>query len=819
MHDPHANRTDSTVEPAATDREPSNPPPATPSLADPDRVLDIISDVEAKLQRIRSAQTSQTEEFASLAQRQIAVEAAEASIAEARQAVQDQQESLHFEIDDFEKKRLHFVAAQEQFNERKALLRDEIAAIEQRRHELDDQSHAVERARAELDDARRALDEQRAADAAIVDQARHAVGEFDALTQRLDDAERRAESLATQLDESARNAAAQQDALDTLDRTCRELDAKLADARQQADAARRELDAQTAAHEAEIAEHRERLAAHEARLAEQAETLAAQTETLRERDETIEERDARLATLEESRAEHEQILDDARETIAAHERGLAQRDEEIARHKRNLEMAAQKLTELSAAVEAQSASLEQGVAAAATVLAQTHEMDRLREQLAAARAAGASSPDHAAKDAELASLREQLEGQESEAALAIRVLEQKIEAMQAEQATAAASAGSDGEAEVAMRSRIAELEGELATVRAALSEASSGTGGPGRAVQAELDSLRSQVAELTAALAHAREELRASQAGVGPNVIELRETARRIKTAAQQLQTRKARLRRVRELMRERQPAGGGEVDYELRSRQLRELQQQRQSLAEAQLGLAASEKSMIRRWARGRAVSTLFQIIIMAAVFAAGSWFAADRFFPAERSASVSVKAKTKSELSLSDEEIAAWQQLNRELVYSEPFQKTLAKRMADRQLVDFASPAAVGALVRDRLTVSEDGDDLVIVLAGTKPDTTIAVLDTIATTIAAEASRQATTHRARARTVVVGEREEGGRIRYASMDPSTSSDRRLEYAGMIFGGSFGACLLLVLIFYARLSKAKRVFDEVPVPVTIDDV
>ena len=80
-----------------------------------------------------------------------------------------------------------------------------------------------------------------------------------------------------------------------------------------------------------------------------------------------------------------------------------------------------------------------------------------------------------------------------------------------------------------------------------------------------------------------------------------------------------------------------------------------------------------------------------------------------------------------------------------------------------------------------------------------TIAVLDTIATSLAAESARQVGKRVDGARAAIVGEKQTPGRITYASIDPAPLDRERLMQAGIGFGVGYTFCLVVAVALYTR--------------------
>ena len=134
----------------------------------------------------------------------------------------------------------------------------------------------------------------------------------------------------------------------------------------------------------------------------------------------------------------------------------------------------------------------------------------------------------------------------------------------------------------------------------------------------------------------------------------------------------------------------------------------------------------------------------------------------------------------------------------------------MRERRLDRFGTPSQVTQRVKEDLTIdaSQNGM-LMLTLAGTNAAESAAFLDVLASTAAAESSRQVDLLSDHTPAVVAGERREGGLVRYATVNPVPIRDDRFEYALPIFAVMFGGSLVLIVVTYMKLARAKRIFDQ----------
>ena len=223
---------------------------------------------------------------------------------------------------------------------------------------------------------------------------------------------------------------------------------------------------------------------------------------------------------------------------------------------------------------------------------------------------------------------------------------------------------------------------------------------------------------------------------------------------------------------------------------------------------LAASERELIRRWARPTALITLGWFALLAITIAGVSWFGADHFVPATVSASVTFQAKTAAGQQLSSDEAESWKIWHTELLADTGFTNTLSKRLADRRLDRYVDPEILRQRLHADLTIDAMQDGLMTVsLAGTDRPQITALLDTLATTLVSESSRRMS-KQGGPHAVVKGGTSKSGRVTYATINPVPIRDVRLKYAAYIFGGFFPVCLFLIVVIYRRLARTKSAFD-----------
>ncbi|MHC5113156.1 MAG: hypothetical protein ACYTGP_01850 [Planctomycetota bacterium] len=394
-----------------------------------------------------------------------------------------------------------------------------------------------------------------------------------------------------------------------------------------------------------------------------------------------------------------------------------------------------------------------------------------------------------------------------------------------------APAADDGEADE-LRARIAELENRIAekSRAAAASPTEAASAMRVSAMQQRIFRLEEELEAERAKKAEAEAEAESAPTpdpAEAERLADLREKAARIAEVAQHVKRRRERLRLVRRLLRhggrEDRPAAAEapaaeapaaqkltHEDFEQRAAQIRKLELARQELNDKRNELAKREKKMMRRWARSRAVVVSGWLVFVAAIAAGASWVGVDRYVPATVSAMVTLEAKARHRTPLSEGDVQQWREWHVGLLTSDSFRRTLANRMDERRLDNFANDRAVTKVIEKELSVDTAvPKEITLTLAGTDPHEITAVLDILATTVASESQRQAQKREGMTWAEVRGERKEGGRVLYAVVNETPLTDERLVYWGPAFGAVFLVMLMIIGVTYKRLMRVKREFDD----------
>lgn len=557
----------------------------------------------------------------------------------------------------------------------------------------------------------------------------------------------------------------------------------------------------------------------------------------------VEQTDAERHELAE-RAEHERdelqaALAEATRKQEASERQVAALQKEaesgqeiINNQKGTLKSAKEKLGEFAKSIGEQTEQIKHGAEAIATVREQRQQIDRLKDQLTKAQLSG--NPDELMRkeqrigeltdalrqargqtmgDDDIAERDKKIETLQKERDdLRVELERTRVEAQDAHQdAEAHRAEGSDRrEAEiVGLNARIRELEADLAQKETELADGSGDD-------QEQVTEMSKRIAELEGALAEAEGRV-PSEAETAEMKAQFERKTTKIRVVAQHLRRRRQRLARVRQLLRERPrrdepaaPAPKRTPDQaEEQMRISARLQREYQALREAARTLAKSEKKMIRKWARPRAVVTMTWFAILAALLAVGSWFAADHLKPATVAATVTVQAAAGPGGKLTNEQRAAWQTWHQNRLGDETFLRAAAKRFDDRRFTELNDSALLRKYLKQSLTLDSRRDgQLMMSMIGTDPDRLRMILDTLAVTLVAESRRREGDRTDGARTTIANARNTSAGMQYAAIADLPINDERTIWMGYIFGGSFPFAIILIWFISRRLTHAKRIFD-----------
>ena len=247
-----------------------------------------------------------------------------------------------------------------------------------------------------------------------------------------------------------------------------------------------------------------------------------------------------------------------------------------------------------------------------------------------------------------------------------------------------------------------------------------------------------------------------------------------------------------------------------LHMRQATELRNQRELIAAAQSTLAETEQKMIKKWARPSSIVMFGCIVIIATAGAGASWLAAEFFLPPLIVAQVELEGEPPFGKTLEGDKADAWRTWHEGMLVRDDFYKSVASRLTERRIEEYANPKRLAERLRADLSV--DGGEpgrLVLSLAGRDGSEAVMLLDLVATTLVRESSKFISSRTDEAPAVVRGEHKRGGQTHFARVSSIPIEDHRLV-AGLVF---FAISLIVALLsmgkLYRWLLKTKRTVQD----------
>lgn len=215
--------------------------------------------------------------------------------------------------------------------------------------------------------------------------------------------------------------------------------------------------------------------------------------------------------------------------------------------------------------------------------------------------------------------------------------------------------------------------------------------------------------------------------------------------------------------------------------------------------------------------ITTLGWLTVASVIIAGASWLAANHYFPATVSASVSFKAGSQSNAVLTSEQKQLWQDWHTNMLTDAEFTSMLSNRLAARRLDQYADVNTLRVYLAENLAVDlVQPDAITLTLAGTNKNELTALLDTLATTFISQSDESLRDNYDGLKTLAVGARRQGNQVLYASLNPTPILDERMKYASYMFAVGFGGAVILVTFISRRPVRPTDIFtDSDPVFVT----
>ena len=306
--------------------------------------------------------------------------------------------------------------------------------------------------------------------------------------------------------------------------------------------------------------------------------------------------------------------------------------------------------------------------------------------------------------------------------------------------------------------------------------------------QAKVQELEEQSSKLFSTIEELNGQLEEAKAGPAINVDEWN-------------QNRRARLAKMRKTL-----AGDAEkirlATEALRTRydQCEQVLSKRAELAQAYEEISTAQRKYQNREVRSGVFLGLIGMAAITVVLAATSWFVSGRVTPGVYAAEVTMAAAG-GDTKLTEADMQQWETYITALVSDPRFLEVAADRMKRRGIAEFAVPGDLATEMQVSLDVaSAMPGTIVMEYRGVGAQRAERVLDTFAVALSS-AANNARARRADSSLTIIEKPAQAG---IAPLDT-----RRIEMAGMIFGGSVLLTLILGGVLWKRLSAAKARFEK----------
>ncbi len=266
-------------------------------------------------------------------------------------------------------------------------------------------------------------------------------------------------------------------------------------------------------------------------------------------------------------------------------------------------------------------------------------------------------------------------------------------------------------------------------------------------------------------------------------------------------QSRRSRLQRMRKVL-----AGDAEkirrATEALRGRydQCEQVLTKRAELAQAYEAIASAQRKYEKREVRSGVFLGLIGLAAITLVIAGTSWFVAGRVAPGMYAAKVTMAAAS-GDSKISELEMEQWEVYITQLTSDPRFLEVAADRMKRRGIGEFAVPGDLAKEMDASLDVASAMPGTVVMeYRGVGSERSGRILDTFAVALSSAANNARARRADSAMTVM----EESVVVGTEPLDT-----RRIEMAGMIFGGGMLTTLILGGVIWKRLSAAKARFER----------
>jgi len=777
-----------------------------------DEVLGAIAGVEQQLSALRKAHAEHRDAMSDLAEKRREVADEAERVREIGRQVEERGDELEGREEELTAREVELAEMREEIGGRESEVTQRASRIEQRESKIAQQAEQLERREAEVESKAdsteleaKAIETQRAQIEVTAKELAERAGTLEAHESEL------AEKLARESEAEARLEETQK-ILDQLEGKLKGRELELGERSK----ALEEMADRAGTFESELAKSTERLSAAlkdaEDKLSRERKVTEGQRAQI-----DVAEEDVRNASASVARVgELEALLEEARLEI---ERVRSEAGDHAAQ---------------AALVEELNATL---VGERERFAAVEGEVGSLREALRAAEARLEGAADGAAYEAaigETAALKAQLD--ELAASAEHRIAEARAQG-EARASESEARLVDMGEEVTKLKSRLDDAESALVDAERARDEALAGIASAGadseeaerlrdaltaavdRVTEAEqgAEAVRNELGEAQASLEEKSTALEKMEAGA----LELEGESRELKERVQELEielevsnakprphmdefvkTRRKRMSRQRRLLRD-QSTKISRATGALRDRldQCDAVLQKRAELAQAYQAIVDMRQKNAKREVRGGVLFGVVGIMAVLGMLGAASWYIAGAVAPGQYEASVIVTGQGSGKARLSESNASQWQGYMTELATDPRFLEAAAERMKRRGIATLGTAGALGREAKSRLTVETPAPDEVrLVWRADGADRSRRILDTYAVALTSVANQSR------------GRRSDGAMTRIeveAAASGEPLDTRRIQVAGMMFGGSSGFMLLLGGVLWRKLSAAKARFEH----------
>lgn len=785
-------------------------------------VLDVIESVESQLGALRKAHEEHRRAMQSLNEQKSELNAQvaeienreqelttrEVELAEMRQEFEQREMDLVQRASGLEQRESKMETHAENLEQREAELESRDAEIQRRIAELDKQLSGISKRKQELDSLESEVLEKLAREETAAKQLEQSIAELEHLRSQLGeqdsqitelnatvaDLTEKYEERSAELKSAMSKLRGREIELGERSKALEELAEKSGNVEQELSEAREAYEKQLTQAQGSLAEALEKLEREQ----KVSEGLRAQVESLEQENAGNAETQSQLKAIREQLTQREQELEDANAKLAS------MRSEADSQSGESQELIQRLQKELNAA----KAKVDKLNAQLASIGADTdEELTRQREK----------SIELEQQSKQLVSELESLKGELEKANTERASLETAQEALRTErdelQSKLDSTPDEDSEQSVAYQkqleeaadrekelgakleereSQLKQLAERVVSLESEIAEAGEGGGKPDEQAQAKITALENQSSELIATIEKLNSQLEAERA----------KPREHSGTANDEWsQRRRERLGR----MRKRLHADAEKVRLatdalQSRYEQCEQVLTKRAELAEAYEAIASAQRKVRNKEVRSGVFIGLFALAAITLMLGVGSWFTAGRVAPGMYSSRATLTA-TAPEGKLAESDLADWESYITGLITEPRFLEVAADRMKRRGISEFSTPGELGKHMDESLDiVASMPGEIVVEYRGVGAERAQRILDTFVVAISGAANNA----RPRRGDIAITNVQEG-----ASLTTEPLDTKRLEMAGMIFGGAMALAMIVGGVLWRRLAAAKAKFEN----------